>query len=382
MALAFNPGTAASFGHHFILGLQPEPFLTDHDKRLLESLRPAGVILFRRNFRHEHDYDVWLHDHAKLIADIRACVGRDELLIAIDHEGGPIVRPPPPITAFAAASGWADRAEHVARAMAIELRSLGVNLSFAPVVDIDSNPENPVIGNRAFGSDPQTVIEAASAFVAGLHAEGLLSCPKHYPGHGDTSVDSHHDLPCLDLDLAELHQRELLPFGAMAKLKVPMVMTAHILFPKIDPDRPATLSRRLINDVLRGELGYQGVVVSDDIGMKAISKRFESPDAPRLSLEAGSDLIMVCSYLTDTNRALTMAEHLAKDWQEGALDRGMLEASFRRIDALLSAAPRHEVTRLPDTVWDMHAQAGPLRADAIAAVAAQAGETCVTVRNV
>ncbi|HTN96998.1 MAG TPA: glycoside hydrolase family 3 N-terminal domain-containing protein, partial [Nordella sp.] len=146
-----------SFGHRFLIGLQQSPVLGDHDKRLLSTLRPAGVVLFRANFMANAPYEEWLASHAKLLADVREYIGRDEVLITIDHEGGGVLRPPAPITPFAYAREWPGQAASVGRAMGVELRHLGFNVNFAPVVDVNSNPANPVIGPRSFGTTPQAV---------------------------------------------------------------------------------------------------------------------------------------------------------------------------------------------------------------------------------
>ncbi len=179
----------AAVGDHFLVGLRPTPVLHDVDRALLNDLRPAGVILFKSNFRHDLPYDAWLEIHARLIEDIRAATGRRRMFIAIDHEGGRVCRTPLPITRYAYAAQWADRAEAVGRAMGRELASLGLNLNFAPVLDIHTNPKNPVIGPRAFATTPEGVSAAALAFMRAMQAEKVVACGKHFPGHGDTSVD-------------------------------------------------------------------------------------------------------------------------------------------------------------------------------------------------
>lgn len=356
MTLAFSAGRdIASVGHHFFIGLQPGAALTDHDKRLLSALRPAGVILFKRNFEAGLGYDDWLERHARLITDVRGCVGRDELFIAIDHEGGSIVRPPRPITVFPQAADWTDRSFEVAEAMGTELASLGVNVSFAPVLDVDSNPKNPVIGRRAFGTTPPPVIESACRFVDGIERAGVLACGKHFPGHGDTETDSHFELPVLDADLATIRARELVPFEALVRHGIGMIMTAHILFPRIEPETPATMSRDLIEGVLRREMGFDGVVTSDDIGMHAVSRLFESPEATVRTINAGCDLIMVCSHRTDTARAYGFAEAILDGLRRGEIAEATLAASFERVERLLARAPCHAVRRLPDETLAGHA---------------------------
>jgi beta-N-acetylhexosaminidase len=167
--------TIASAGDHFLIGLRPSPVLDDHDRALLSDLRPAGVILFKSNFRHDLPYKTWLESHARLIADIRAATGRARMFIAIDHEGGRVCRTPLPITRFAYAARWAGQAAEVGRAMGRELASLGINLDFAPVLDIHTNPKNPVIGERAFGKTADSVIAAALPFVEAMQAEKLIA---------------------------------------------------------------------------------------------------------------------------------------------------------------------------------------------------------------
>jgi len=348
-----------AFGHHFLIGLQRAPVLTDHDKRLLGRLRPAGVILFADNFERDWPYEAWLERWKRLLHDAREAIGRERILICIDHEGGRVHRPPPPITHFASPRAWRDQAAAVGAAMGRELRSLGINLDFAPLLDVNSNLANPVIGERAFGVTPEEVIAPARAFLKTLQAEGVLGCPKHFPGHGDVSLDSHYDLPVLDLTLAALRDRELKPFAALIGPDTKIVMTAHILFPRIDPDEPATVSRHFVRAILREELGFEGVVVTDDLGMGAIAARFDHPTVAARTLAAGTDLLEYCAYWNDTGRALQAADDIAAGLRQGLLSETLLQRSHARIAALLAEAPQHPVTALSDTVFQGHRQAGP-----------------------
>lgn len=348
------------FGHHFLIGLQPSPELTEHDRRLLETLRPAGVILFRPNFDHEAPYEAWLTTLRRLLGEVRECIGRERVVVAIDHEGGRVLRAPPPVTAFAYAREWADEAGEVARAMAVELRSLGVNLTFAPVMDIHSNPDNPVIGPRAFATDADAVTRAGLAFIEGVEEEGVAACPKHFPGHGDTAVDSHKGLPVVEYTLDELRARELKPFAAAVEAGVGMVMTSHILFPKIDPGTPATMSHAIISGVLRGELGFDGVVVTDDIGMGAVSAMFNRREAAESMMNAGTDLISICAFGTDTGRAVAIADNIAAGFEEGRINRRALETSAARIATFLASLPQHDVEQLPLETFEAHARIAPL----------------------
>lgn len=349
-------------GDHFLIGLRPTPRLSDADRALLADLRPAGVILYKSNFVHDRPYTEWLEVHARLIADVRASVGRDRLLLAIDHEGGRVCRTPAPITRFSYAARWAGQARAVGEAMGIELASLGLNLDFAPVLDIHSNPANPVIGPRAFGSDGASVAAAALAFMDGLQGQGVLACGKHFPGHGDTDTDSHRELPVLQQDLPALRARELVPFVAAIRAGIPMLMTAHVLLPRVDPHDPVTLSKSF-GALLRGELGYGGVVVSDDIGMHAVSRMFNDPAQAVRLLQAGTDLMMVCAHWTDTERCRGFARAMIEARAQGRLDPQAEAASIARIRRLLERAPQPSVRALPGSVFEQHARTAALFAE-------------------
>jgi beta-N-acetylhexosaminidase len=356
--------TIASVGHHFLIGLKPSPTLDAHDRALLADLRPAGVILFKSNFRHDLPYEAWLESHARLIADIRAATGRARLFIAIDHEGGRVCRTPPPITRFSYAARWARHSADVGRVMGRELASLGVNLNFAPVLDIHTNPKNPVIGARALGSTPEAVIGAALPFIDSMQGEKVLACGKHFPGHGDTSIDSHLGLPSQPISLEALRARELKPFTAAIKAGLSMIMTSHILYPSIDQNTPVTLSRCFLTGLLREELGFAGVAVSDDIGMGAMKGVFDSPESAVRLLESGCDMVMVCAHFTDSGRARGFAQSIVAAINEGRLDPAILARSKERIENLLARTETNEVRLLPETIFRAHASAGALFEDA------------------
>jgi beta-N-acetylhexosaminidase len=348
------PSDLAHAGKHFIIGLEKSVSLTEHDEQLLSVLRPAGIILFRENFRLDVPYEDGLTCLRDLIDRARACVGRKTLLISMDHEGGAVFRPPPPITNFGPAAKWAPRSAEVGAAMGVELRSLGINLNYAPVVDIHTNAANPVIGNRAFGPTAEIVTGSSRNFLLALESEGVLGCPKHFPGHGDTNVDSHYGLPIVRRSLEELRQRELLPFGAMVEAGAKIIMTAHIFYPVIDTENPATMSRLFLNGVLRNELGFEGVITTDDVGMGAVSRLFEEPGAATVALQSGCDLIMMSAHWTDTSRCLGLAQDLLDSLKNERLDPQIFEAAQKRIDALLVAAPVHTVGTLPASVFAAH----------------------------
>jgi beta-N-acetylhexosaminidase len=368
MTLSFDLGRGpASLGHRFLIGLQPGHVLGDHDKRLLALLQPAGVVLFRSNFQADAPYDDWLAAHARLLADVREYIGRDEVLICIDHEGGGVLRPPAPITPFAYAREWPGQAADVGKAMGIELRSLGFNVNFAPVLDVNSNPANPVIGQRAFGTRPEDVVPAARQFLDALQAEGVLGCPKHFPGHGDTSVDSHYSLPVIDVDPETFRHRELAAFRSFSDAGTRMIMTAHIVISRIDPGIPATMSRVILQDILRQELGFQGVIVSDDLGMAAISSMLEHQETTTRIVNAGCDLLCMCAYWSDTSRILRMVDHIGEGLKDGSIAERTLRQSFDRVDALLSDAANHKVERLGAETFERHGAVAPLRSRSLPA---------------
>lgn len=366
MNLSFDLGRGpASFGHRFLIGLQQGPVLGDKDKRLLSLLKPAGVVLFRANFLADAPYEEWLSSHAKLLSDVRECIEREEVIVSIDHEGGGVLRPPAPITPFAYAREWPRQAGDVGKAMGIELRSLGFNVNFAPVVDVNSNPANPVIGQRSFGTTPQDVVPAARAFLDALQAEGVLGCPKHFPGHGDTAVDSHYSLPVIDVDPETFRQRELEAFRHFNDAR--MIMTAHIVISQIDPGVPATMSKVILQDILRKELGYQGVVVSDDLGMKAISDRLDKPETTIQIVNAGCDLLCMCAYWADTEVILRMIDFMSAGLKAGTIQEHTLEQSSNRVAALLTDLPHHKVEALGNECFERHASVAPLRSRSLPA---------------
>lgn len=345
----------SSIGNHVFLGLQPTPQLSDKDKRLLEAVRPAGVILFKSNFRHDADYATWLENQRQLIDEVRHICGRDKMLIATDHEGGRVCRTPAPVTRFKSASEWAPKAEQVGRAMGQELASLGINMNFAPVMDIHTNPDNPVIGARAFDSVPDRVGACGTAFIDGIQSQNVWACAKHFPGHGDTDVDSHYDLPVLNQSQAELEKRELKPFQAAIDHGIGIIMTAHILFPQIDAEYPATLSHKITTDILRHQMGYDRVVVSDDIGMHAMDKFFDDSDSAKRFLQAGNDMLMICAHFTDTDRILDLGAQMVEALNDDTFRREVHEPSVERVEAMLAATQMHDVVALPADRFAEHA---------------------------
>ncbi|HEX7834323.1 MAG TPA: beta-N-acetylhexosaminidase, partial [Pseudolysinimonas sp.] len=258
------------------------------EERLRDGL--AGVCLFGENIESGSQL-------RELTDAIRAA--NPLALIAIDEEGGDVTRlhhltgSPYPGNALLGRIDDQELTALVGRTVARELRAAGVNLNFAPDADINSNPDNPVIGVRSFGEDPESVSAHVAAWVAAHEAEGVAVSAKHFPGHGDTAQDSHLALPVVDLTLDELKSRELRPFLAAIAAGARTVMSSHVLLPRIDPERPATFSPAILQDVLRGQLGFDGVIVSDALDMVGASGAIGIPAAAVQAIAAGCDLLCI-----------------------------------------------------------------------------------------
>jgi len=277
-------------GHHFLVGLGG-PTLSEKEAQLLQELSPIGIILFSHNVDGNAG-DAWPEALIDLIDRAKEASGRERFLVSIDHEGGRVHRLPPPVTHFPAAVHWGGSAQAVASAMASELRALGVNLSFAPVLDVLSAARSQVIGDRAFGDDPALVSNKALKFMSGLHEEGVLSCGKHFPGHGCVVADSHFELPVCKDSEDVLCARDLVPFQDLIANGLPMVMTAHVRYQFLDSEFPATLSKTVLLNLLREKVGFEGVVISDDMEMRALEKLAPGDSAVQ-ALQAGIDILLI-----------------------------------------------------------------------------------------
>ena len=297
----------------------------------LRAHRIRGACLFRQN----------MTDAAQLTRFTGAL--KDALgphaLIALDQEGGAVVRstwvPAPP---SAMALGAADDpllAREVGAAVARAVRALGFNWNFAPVLDLNNNPHNPVIAERSFGADPTQATRIAMAWMGGSESEGVACCVKHFPGHGDTHVDSHRDLPTVDKPLAELERFEFAPFR-MAAPQAPAVMTAHIVYPALDPVNPATMSHAILTGVLRDRFGYDGVIITDGMDMHAIAHRYGAGQAAVNALVAGADMVMAIGAREtqiETVHAIAQAIH------DGVLPLPEVEARLARLSRLAERHP-------------------------------------------
>lgn len=318
----------------------PGPQLDGATRNELVRMRPSGIILFRRNFE-----DV--EQLRTLVAALHALPSAP--LVSIDHEGGLVMRLREPFTHFPPARAMSLTSDPavayaVGYAMGTELAAVGIDLSYAPVLDVDSNPQNPIIGHRAFGADPATVVRFALPFMQGLHDAGVIACGKHFPGHGDTAHDSHLELPIVSRARSALEQTELVPFRAAIAAGIPMLMSAHVLYPELDQDHPATLSRAILDRLLRRELGFEGVLVSDDLEMRALRGAGSIADCAVRALQAGVDWAMVCNDFDESARTF---ERIRAALVDEELSRRAIEQSADRIRRLRGAVPSQEPASLP-----------------------------------
>ncbi|MDD5761593.1 MAG: beta-N-acetylhexosaminidase [bacterium] len=319
--------------------------------RWLAGGQVGGVVLFSRNIESPSQV-------LGLCREIKSAAGRGNPLplIAVDQEGGRVARfKDPPFTRFPparACSLFCCRNEGVAEAVgaatAAELRAVGIDVNFAPVLDVDSNPRNPVIGDRAFSGDPRAAAALGIAFAKGSLSRGILPVGKHFPGHGNTSADSHEELPVVRADRRTLVRRELLPFRSAARAGIPALMTAHVMYPALDRTVPATLSRKILHDLLRKGLRFRGAVISDALEMKSIADRYGVGEAAVLAVTAGCDVVLVCRGESAQAEAI---ERLAREATDRPAFRRAVGAAAVRSGRLRAwAASKERCRRAPSAV--------------------------------
>jgi beta-N-acetylhexosaminidase len=309
----------------------PETVLSEATANFIRDNHIRAICLFRQNMVNQEQL-------SKLTADLRAVMG-PEALIGIDQEGGAVVRatwvPQPPAAMSLGASNDPDLCRQVGAAVARSIKALGFNWNFAPVLDLNNNVNNPVISERSFGADPVEAHKLAIAWMEGSLAEGVACCVKHFPGHGDTHVDSHRDLPEVNKSRAELDALELAPFKAAAK-NAPAMMTAHIVYPQIDAENPATMSKAILTGILRDEWNYHGVVITDGMDMHAIAGRYGVGIAAVKALAAGADMVMA---LGNAETQLETLEALSSAIFNGEIDYASLQKKLARIRHLTETYP-------------------------------------------
>lgn len=298
----------------------------------------GGVILFSRNIKNPTQV-------AKLTESLQKLSAEAPLFVAVDQEGGRVSRLPPPFTQFPPARllGLCDSVPltySLAEAMAKELLAVGINMNFAPVLDVDTNPKNPVIGDRSFGSSPTLVSKLGLAMIVGMTDQGVIPCGKHFPGHGDTSADSHETLPLVNLKADRLSNIELKPFIHTIENRLACVMTAHVVYSHLDDKNPASLSKKIITGLLRKTLNFDGIVVTDDLEMKGITEHFSVPEAAVKAVQAGSDLILVCHSYEEQMATLEALVHAV---EKNVISEARLNESLNRVLRLKESflLPRH-----------------------------------------
>lgn len=341
--------------------------------RLIEDLHPGGIIYFARNTG-------TIEEVSSLSRSLQECATHTgsgiPLLIAADQEGGIVSRlksdiplmPGPMALAAAASNGDHSLVYRASRAMGLQLRAAGINMNFAPVLDVNNNPKNPVIGIRSFGEDPSLVANFGVMAIGGFISAGVIPVGKHFPGHGNTSVDSHLALPVLSRSIAELESCELVPFKAAIQANIPAIMSAHIVFQAIDPQNPATLSSAVISDLLRGTLGFKGLAVTDCLEMNAISRHVGTAAGALSAFKAGCDLLLISHTYEIQRQAYSV---LMKAVKTGEITEDRLDAAVNRILRLketfqlpndLSAEIAHD-SRFGKLSHDLHVRSTTLVKD-------------------
>ena len=308
--------------------------LTPELRRMVEETHVGGVILYERNADSPQQV-------AQLVSDLQQAArqsGHPGLFVSIDQEGGSVARLKEgkgftefPSAMAVAATGDVQNARLLAQAMAAELLALGINMDLAPVLDVNNNPANPVIGIRSFGSNPQQVAAYGVAFIQAMQAAGVMAVGKHFPGHGDTGVDSHVALPTVPHDRARLEAVEFVPFRAAMKAEVAGIMSAHITFPAIDPTPglAATLSPKVMTALIRQEMGYDGLLLTDSLIMGALSQSgYPAPQAAAAALKAGADLLLFNSGYEQHRQAHAM---IVERVQRGEIPEARLDEAVRRV---------------------------------------------------
>ena len=299
-------------------------------KSIITQQCVGGVTVFARNIQSPRQIATLTNDLQKLTQETEHQI---PLFIAIDQEGGWVARLKTGATVLPGnmalgAAGSVELAEQAGKITATELAAVGVNLNFAPVMDVNNNPHNPVIDRRSFGECPDLVSRLGSAHIKGSQQNGVLATAKHFPGHGDTTVDSHMDLPTFGGDVERIRAIELKPFRAAIEAKVGAIMTAHIIYSALDSDYPATLSHPILTDLLRGELGFGGIIITDDMEMKAIDKRYRTGEAAVMAIEAGADMVL---SLWKYQNQVKVFNALVSAVKSGRISEARIDGSIKRI---------------------------------------------------
>lgn len=302
----------------------------DDLRRLVNEFDLAGVILFARNV-------VQPDQVAELCRECAALATDWPFWISVDQEGGRVARLRAPFTEWPPANtlgraGDQALAIRYAQTLAAELRAVGINMDYAPVLDVHTNPANPVIGDRALSHDPQVVAALGAAIIRTMQEQGVVACGKHFPGHGDTHLDSHEALPIVEHDRRRLEQVEFVPFKAAIAAGVATIMTAHVMVPEIDRNQVASFSSTVVTRILKEALGFGGVVISDDLGMKAVSAEHSAGEASVKAIAAGCDTVLLCNSTTDEQ--WTAIEAVIRAVERGEISQKRVDDAWQRQKAV------------------------------------------------
>lgn len=316
-----------------LIGSLPGRTIPAELRSLAREFQLGGVILFSRNIEAPEQV-------AELSVDLQSLAVDSPLWVSVDQEGGRVARLRAPFTewppmATLGRSGDPSLALRFAGALAVELRAVGVTLDYAPVLDIHTNPKNPVIGDRALSEDAATVARLGRAIIEGLQGHGVAACGKHFPGHGDTSADSHKELPLVEHPPDRIRRVECVPFREAVAAQVAFMMTAHVLVPSLDDTKPATLSPTIVRGMLREELGYEGVILSDDLEMEALAQSYSPAESAVEAIAAGCDGVLVCRALTtdrgrDIDVQVEVLEAIVHAVEDGRIPYGRVEDALKR----------------------------------------------------
>lgn len=316
-------------GQTFIIGFQgPNP--SNEVKKFITTNNIGGVILFDRNIESPTQLGELTNSLQELVPKRK---DKDQLFVSIDMEGGRVARLKAPFTQWPPMKilgeiGSASLGFKFAETMGKELLAVGINLNYSPCVDILTNDKNTVIGDRSFGNDPEEVAKMSSSLVRGFLKANILPCIKHFPGHGDTLVDSHEDLPIVEHDLSRLEKMEFIPFKKSFRARACLLMTAHLKLSKVDPEWPATLSHKILQDILRKSMGYRNAIMTDDMEMKAMTKHYEVEAAAVQAVKAGCNILLYCHTLEVQQRAL---EAVLKAVVDGQIPKDVIEKNYAMV---------------------------------------------------
>jgi beta-N-acetylhexosaminidase len=319
-------------GQRFMIGFHGFEASADV-KRLIREFGVGHVILFARNIANPEQVAGLNRELQETARD----AGHDiPLLIAVDQEGGRVARMGPPWTVWPPLRalgriGSEDLARRMGAALAAECASCGISCDFAPIMDVDTNPANPIIGNRSFGDDPDLVGRLGVAMIEGLQGGKVVASAKHFPGHGDTDLDSHLALPVVEHSRARLEDVELRPFRRAIAADVATIMMAHVLYPELDPELPASLSTGIVDSILRRDLGYTGVVLTDDLEMKAVAGRWAPDESAVLAMRASCDIVPVCQ---SHDAQVTAMEGAVRALEAGEIPYKMMDDALGRVRRL------------------------------------------------